>query len=91
MASQAKRKQPVLALEGTAHGQAAGWRKGEDLIDALPYIDALDPALKKTVDELIEEEMKKSTKKPADYLREMPAMPSGSLESHPMLMAELER
>lgn len=38
-----------LALEFAAHGQAQGWRRGEDLIDALPYIDALPPDAKRQV------------------------------------------
>ncbi|GFH06271.1 uncharacterized protein HaLaN_00875 [Haematococcus lacustris] len=29
-----------------AYGQAQGWRRGEDLIDALPYIDGLTPEFK---------------------------------------------
>jgi pre-mRNA-splicing factor SPF27 len=83
--------QPMLALEGTAHGQGVGWRKGEDLIDALPYIDALTPAAKRTVEEMIEVEMGNSTKKPSDYLREMaPVLPS-RLEEGGMLAMELER
>jgi pre-mRNA-splicing factor SPF27 len=81
----------VLAIETAAYGQSSGWRKGEDLIDALPYIDTLPPELKQQVDALIEEELKKSTKKPADYLREMPPMPTTAFEGHPMLANEFER
>ena len=80
-----------LALEFTAHGQSAGWRRGEDLIDALPYIDTLPPEAKKQVDALIEEELRRSTKKPADYLREMPAVPPNLFEGHPLLAAEYNR
>mmetsp|Transcript_19379 Transcript_19379/g.41933 ORF Transcript_19379/g.41933 Transcript_19379/m.41933 type:complete len:260 (+) Transcript_19379:104-883(+) len=83
-------KQP-LALDFHAHGQAWGWRKGEDLIDALPYVDTYEGNVKQQVDALIEEEMSKSTKKPADYLREMPAMPPSTLKDHPLLVAEMER
>ena len=43
------------------------------------------------VDALIEEEMKSSTKKPADYLRELPPVPGPKFEGHPMLAAEYER
>ncbi len=35
-----------LALDSCAYGQSLGWRRGEDLIDALPYIDALTPEIK---------------------------------------------
>ena len=80
-----------LALDFRAHGQSAGWRKGEDLIDALPYVDSMAPETKKQVEALIEEELKRSTKKPADYLREMPAVPSNLFEGHPLLAAEYER
>ena len=80
-----------LALDFKPHGQAAGWRKGEDIIDALPYIDPLAPEAKKVVDALIEEELKRSTKKPSDYLREMPALPAAMFEGHPLLAAEYER
>lgn len=38
-----------LALTYAAHGQGALWRKGEDLIDALPYIDPLPADVKKQV------------------------------------------
>ena len=80
-----------LALDLKAHGQSAGWRRNEDLIDALPYFDTLAPEAKKQVDTLIEEELRRSTKKPADYLREMPAVPSNVFEGHPLLAAEYER
>ncbi len=81
----------VLALDYKAYGQSGGWRKGEDLVDALPYIDSLTPELKQQVDALIEEELKRSTKKPSDYLREMPSLPPTVFEGHPILAAEYER
>lgn len=34
-----------------------GWRKNEDLIDALPYVDPLTPEDKRAVEKLIEEEV----------------------------------
>lgn len=46
-----------LALDSAPAGQAAGWRKGEHLIDALPYVDRLTPEEKINVDRLIQEEV----------------------------------
>lgn len=47
-----------LALDSAPAGQAAGWRKGQDLIDALPYVDRLTPEEKQQVDKLIQEEVR---------------------------------
>lgn len=46
-----------LALDSVPAGQGAGWRKGQDLIDALPYVDRLTPEEKQRVDRLIQEEV----------------------------------
>jgi Breast carcinoma amplified sequence 2 (BCAS2) len=46
-----------LALDSAPAGQGAGWRKGQDLIDALPYVDRLTPEEKQRVDRLIQEEV----------------------------------
>lgn len=46
-----------LALDSAPAGQGAGWRKGQDLIDALPYVDRLTPEEKQRVDKLIQEEV----------------------------------
>lgn len=80
----------VLALADTAFDEATGWRKGQHLIDALPYIDTPTPELRKQVDELIAEEMKRSTKRPQDYLKELPT--AGPIfPNNPMLAAEYDR
>lgn len=60
-------------------------------MDALPYIDGLTPDVKKQVDALIEEELKRSTKRPADYLKEFPPVPGPKFEGHPLLADEYER
>lgn len=76
------------------HGKAAAtghWRRGQELIDSLPYIDPLTPDVKATVDGLIEEEMRSSTKRPADYLKELPPLPPARFEGHPLLQREYER
>lgn len=50
-----KNNQP-LALEATAHAEQKGWRRNQDLIDALSYVDTFTPEEKRTVDALILEE-----------------------------------
>eukprot|EP00798_Chlamydomonas_sp_ICE-L_P014476 gene14476-20500_t len=80
-----------LALDYAGHGKALGWRKGEHLIDALPYIDPLAPEVKKQVDQLIEDELRRGGKKPSDFLKDLPAMPTQAFEGHPLLATEYER
>ena len=63
----------VLALPDTAYDQGKGWRKGQHLIDALPYIDEPSPEVRRQVDALINEEMNRSVKRPQDYLKDLPA------------------
>lgn len=46
-----------LAIDSAEHGQQSGWRAGEDLVDALPYIDTLSPEMKDEVDRLVQEEV----------------------------------
>jgi pre-mRNA-splicing factor SPF27 len=82
----ARQQAAPLALAATAHGQGV-----DDLIDALPYIDPLTPDIKKQVEALIEAEMRNSSKRPADYLKEMPALPPAKFEGHPLLLGEYER
>ena len=50
----------LLALDVAPAGQASGWRKHEDLIDALPYVDTLSVAEKASVDALIREEVSRT-------------------------------
>jgi hypothetical protein len=49
-------KQP-LALASEAVAEQTGWRRGEDLIDSLPYIDGLETGEKEAVMRLVEEEV----------------------------------
>lgn len=53
-----------------------------DIIDALPYIDDDygNPAVKEEVDRLVEEEMRRSTKKPSDFLKDLPPLFKYSFE-----------
>lgn len=80
-----------LALDSAPAGEAAGWRRNEDLIDALPYVDTLSDVEKTMVDRLIREEMKNSEKKVGDYLQELPPARKLKLEGHPVLESELAR
>jgi pre-mRNA-splicing factor SPF27 len=63
----------------------------QELIDALAYIDPLTPDVKQQVDKLIEEEMRRSSRRPADYLKELPAVPPARFGGHSMLQQEYER
>ena len=47
-----------LVLDNAPAGEAASWRRHEDIIDALPYVDTLSDAEKVMVDRLIREEVR---------------------------------
>lgn len=53
-----------------------------EIIDALPYIDDdyADPRVKLEVDRLVEDEMRRSFKKPTDFLKDFPPLPSSNFE-----------
>lgn len=82
-------------LEAPPDAALEGWSavRGDEDIDALPYIDEDygNPRVKAEVDRLVEEEMRRSVKKPADFLRDLPPMPKFDFENHPMLAREYER
>ncbi|GLJ49978.1 hypothetical protein SUGI_1062980 [Cryptomeria japonica] len=85
----------VLMLEAAPDDLRSKWRGGisDELIDALPYIDHdyADPKVKAEVDRMVEEEMHRSTKKPADFLAELPPAPKLNFENYPMVAKEYER
>ncbi|XP_022721334.1 pre-mRNA-splicing factor SPF27 homolog [Durio zibethinus] len=64
-----------------------------ETLDALPYIDDDygNPKVKEEVDRLVEEEMRRSTKKPADFLKDLPPLPRFTFQNHPMIGKEYER
>jgi hypothetical protein len=47
-----------LALANEAFGEQRSWQRNQELIDALPYIDSLEPAEKQAVMAVIEEEVR---------------------------------
>ncbi len=84
-------------LEAPPAPSGAPWRAPPDAeaVDALPYIDGDygDPAVKREVDRMVEEEMRRGSRKPADFLRDLPPVPaigfevdSRSLISSPLLV-----
>ncbi|KAF0897926.1 hypothetical protein E2562_001631 [Oryza meyeriana var. granulata] len=87
----------VLMLEAPPSSCPAGapWRAPPDAeaVDALPYIDGDygDEAVKREVDRMVEEEMRRGRRKPADFLRDLPPVPAIGFENHPMLAKEYER
>ncbi|XWS11582.1 hypothetical protein CRYUN_Cryun37aG0011000 [Craigia yunnanensis] len=84
----------ILMLEAPPE-PARPWASASnaDNLDALPYIDDDygNPKVKEEVDRLVEEEMRRSTKKPADFLKDLPPLPSFTFQNHPMIGKEYER
>ncbi|KAB1212328.1 hypothetical protein CJ030_MR5G025096 [Morella rubra] len=85
----------ILMLEAPPQPSGPKWRGvlSAEVIDALPYIDDdyANPRVKEEVDRLVEEEMRRSSKKPADFLKDLPPMPKFNFENHPMIAREYER
>lgn len=74
----------ILMLEAPPQPSQPAWRVSADaeVIDALPYIDDdyADPRVKAEVDRLVEEEMRRSSKRPADFLKDLPPLPKLKFE-----------
>ncbi|KAL3142986.1 hypothetical protein ABBQ38_003268 [Trebouxia sp. C0009 RCD-2024] len=73
-----------LALESGAAEDAS-------VVDALPYIDGITADERYQADELIKEELKRSNKKPSDYLAKFAPMPPTTFQGHPVLQHEYDR
>ncbi|XP_076934851.1 pre-mRNA-splicing factor SPF27 homolog, partial [Bidens hawaiensis] len=82
----------VMLLEAPASSRPS-WSSSAAQIDALPYIDDEygDPKVKAEVDRLIEEEMRRSSKRPSDYLKDLPPVAKFNFQNYPMLAREYER
>ncbi|PKI60009.1 pre-mRNA-splicing factor SPF27 homolog [Punica granatum] len=85
----------VLMLEAPPDPTRPSWASpsNAETIDALPYIDEDygHPVVKQEVDRLVEEEMRRSSKKPSDFLKDLPPLPKLTFENNPMLAREYER
>ncbi|GAV71442.1 BCAS2 domain-containing protein [Cephalotus follicularis] len=91
----ATKGQTMLMLEGPEL-ESHPWRssRSAEIIDALPYIDDdyANPKVKADVDRLLEDEMRRSSKKPADFLNDLPPLPNFiNQQDNPMLAREYER
>ncbi|XP_058193692.1 pre-mRNA-splicing factor SPF27 homolog [Rhododendron vialii] len=84
----------ILMLEAPPASEQQSYRSiGAEIIDSLPYIDDDygDPRVKAEVDRLVEDEMRRSSKKPSDFLKDLPSLPKSQFQNHPMLAREYER
>lgn len=87
-------KGDILMLEAPPPSEQKSYRSiGAEIIDSLPYIDDDygDPRVKEEVDRLVEDEMRRSSKKPSDFLKDIPPLPKNPFQNHPMLAREYER
>ncbi|KAJ8635220.1 hypothetical protein MRB53_009487 [Persea americana] len=83
----------ILMLEAPPLPPPSKPQASDIIIDSLPYIDEEygDPTVKEEVDRFVEEEMRRSLKKPADFLKDLPPLPKFNYQKHPMLAKEYER
>ncbi|KAK7383449.1 hypothetical protein VNO78_29128 [Psophocarpus tetragonolobus] len=79
----------VLMLEAAASYS----RPNAEIIDALPYIDEdyAEVRVKVEVDRLVEDEMRRSSKKPTHFLKDFPPLPNSNFQNYPMIAREYER
>ena len=79
--------QPML-LDG-AEQKSSRWNN--PLIDALPYADVLPEGWRETSDQLVQEEMRRMTKRPKDYLAEIAPAKEIDWSKCPLLEQEFRR
>lgn len=84
----------ILMLEAPPQGPSwPGPLTNAEIIDALPYIDEdyANDAVKKEVDRMVEEELRRSAKKPADFLKDLPPLAKPDFKNNPVLAREYDR
>mmetsp|Transcript_30830 Transcript_30830/g.37364 ORF Transcript_30830/g.37364 Transcript_30830/m.37364 type:complete len:243 (+) Transcript_30830:254-982(+) len=83
---------PML-IESAAHGEAGKLGRWglDDNIDALPYADNLPAGWRQKVDILVQEEMRRMPKSRADYLKELPPVPTSRFQEGSVIANELQR
>lgn len=69
----------------------SGLAQEAGVIDALSYIDNITKAERSEADELIKEELRRSNKRPSDYLATLAPIPASKLQERPVLQSEYER
>lgn len=80
-----------LRLAGEAFTEEKSWKRNREMMTSLPYLDSLNEEERRKVTALIEEELQQSSKKPEDYLAELPELPGSRLENDALMQAELGR
>ncbi|XP_050378654.1 pre-mRNA-splicing factor SPF27 homolog [Argentina anserina] len=85
----------ILMLEAPPQGPSwPGPLTNAEIIDALPYIDEdyySSAAVKNEVDLMVEEELRRSAKKPADFLKDLPPLAKPDFKNNPVLAREYDR
>jgi hypothetical protein len=76
-------------LLDSAEQKSTRWNN--PLIDALPYADVLPEGWRETADQLVQEEMRRMTKRPKDYLAEMAPAKEIDWSKCPLLEPEFRR
>ncbi|XP_050368810.1 pre-mRNA-splicing factor SPF27 homolog [Argentina anserina] len=85
----------ILMLEAPSKGPS--WPvliTNVEIIDALPYIDQnyySSTAVKNEVDLMVEDELCRSTKKPADFLKDLPPLAKPEFKNNPVPVREYDR
>ncbi|KAK3238373.1 hypothetical protein CYMTET_51609 [Cymbomonas tetramitiformis] len=72
------------------HEKLGRWILQENM-DHLPYVDELPEGWQKGVNQLIQEEMRRSSKTVADYLSDLPPLPPQRFKEGSMIADEMDR
>lgn len=81
-----------MLLDSAAHREGAPrWGTLGHAIDALPYVDVEEGDWKPAVEQLLKEEMRRSSKSVGDYLAELPPLPPTRLDAASLVSQEMAR